>query len=381
VYSEERPDGPATALYRFENVEPVGVDLWDTYMEPEITRLCRFQAQAGNEGITFQFRADSVWGSKVSALALYRVGDAPAEKWLTDQLEALKTEFRAKAVCLDAPAKPFTSDKPLVAWPVSIEDEVTPNSVPDQAPADVTLTAEAVRGEYEPLCLAVRPTRDLGACSLKLEAGADFPPATVQVVHYNTSRGFGSIAYNVRPHTLRTAEVVALPKDVTREIVVTVNVPTDAKPGLHEATLKIAGGGTALSVPLRVNVHDMVLKRDTDYLMGFFGLEPPAELLPPGAAPALLEETLKLLSEHGMNAVSGGPSFRLTGWQMGVPQVDFGECDAFFALLRKYGFTKAINGYGGLRFIGLHDSYQKGDTGTKVEEQSGLDYETAVMRA
>jgi len=381
AYSEQRPDGPATALYRFENVEPVGADLWDTYMEPEITRPCRFQAQAGNEGITFRFRADSVWGSKVSGLALYRVGDAAAEKWLTDQIEALRTEFRAKAVCLDPPAKAFTSDKPLVAWPVSIEDEITPNSVPDQAPGEFTLTAEAVRGEYEPLCVALRPTQDLGACSLKLEAPADFPPATVQVVRYNTSRGFGSIAYNVRPHTLRAAQVVGLPKDVTREIVVTVNVGVDASPGKHEATLKISGGGVALSVPLKVTVHDVVLKRDTDYLMGFFGLEPPAELLPQGAAPALLEETLKLLREHGVNAVSGGPSFRLTGWQMGVPQVDFGGCDAFFALLRKYGFTKAINGYGGLRFIGLHDGYQKGDTGRKVEEQSGLDYETAVMRA
>jgi len=383
VYTEERPDGQATALYRFENVEPIGVDLWDTYMEPEITRPCRFRAQAGNEGITFQFRSDAPFGSRLSALALHRADDPTAQKWLSDQIAALETEFRAKAVCLDAPAKAFTSDKPLVAWPVSIEDEVTPNSVPETAPGEVVLTAEAVRGEYEPLCVAVRPMRDLGACKLELEAGADFPPATVQVVHYNTSRGFGSIAYRVQPHTLRTVEALGLPTDITREIVVTVNVPADAKPGLHEATLKVTGGGgaVALNVPLRVNVHDVVLKRDTDYLMGFFGLEPPTELLPEGAAPGLLEETLKLLAEHGMNAVSGGPSFRLTGWQMGVPQVDFGGCDEFFALLRKYGFTKGINGYGGLRFVGLHDGYQKGDTGTKVEEQSGLDYETAVMRA
>jgi hypothetical protein len=383
VWSEQRPDGPATALYRFEDVEPVGADLWDTYMEPEITKPVRFQAQAGNEGITFQFRADVVFGCKVSALALHRADDAAAAKWVNDQWEAVKTEFRAKAVCLDAPAKPSASDKPLVVWPVTIEDEVTPSSVPDEAPRELVLTAETVRGEYEPLCVALRPTTDLGACALKLEPGADFPPTAVQVVRYNTSRGFGSLAYHVQPHTLRPAESVDLPKDITREIVVTVNVPPDAKPGTREATLKLtdARGGEVLVVPLRVTIHDVALKRDTGYLMGFFGLEPPGELLPEGAAPALLEETLKLLREHGMNAVSGGPSFTLTGWQMGVPQVDFGQCDGFFALLRKYGFTKAINGYGGLRFVGLHDGYEKGETGKKVEEQSGLDYETAVLRA
>ncbi|MCK4282768.1 MAG: hypothetical protein KAX44_00510, partial [Candidatus Brocadiae bacterium] len=32
AWEESRPDGPAHALYRFEDVEPVGVDIWDTYM-------------------------------------------------------------------------------------------------------------------------------------------------------------------------------------------------------------------------------------------------------------------------------------------------------------------------------------------------------------
>lgn len=385
VWSEERPDGPATALYRFEGVEPVGVDIWDTYMEPEITKPIRFQAQAGSEGLTLQFRADVVFGSKVSALALYRVGDQAAEKWLNDQMQALEAEFRAKAVCLDPPPKPFASDKPFVVWPVDIEDVVTPNSVPDQLPDQVVLTADAVRGEYEPMCLAIRQSRHDTTCNLRLEAPDGFLPAVIQSVRYNTSRGFGSIAYHIRPHVVYgPTDSVFLPRDVTRELIVTVHVAEDAKPGVYEATLTItdsAEPNATVSVPLRVIVHDILLQRDTQFLMGFFGLEPPTELLPEGAGPAALEETLKLLWEHGMNAVSGGPNLKLTGWQMGVPQVDFTECDQFFALLKRYGFTKAINGYGGLRFVGLHDGYQKGETGEKVEQESGLDFETAVLRA
>ena len=88
-----------------------------------------------------------------------------------------------------------------------------------------------------------------------------------------------------------------------------------------------------------------------------------------------------MLRAHGMNAVSGGPSWRLTGWNEGRPQIDFGEMDRFMERLKKHGFTRAINGYGGLRFAGLHDGYTKGDTGRKVEEQSGLSYAEALRRA
>ncbi len=389
VWSEERPDGPGTPLYRFEDVEPINVDLWDTYMAPEITKPNRFPAEAGDQGITFQFQSDVVWGSKVSALALYRADDAPAGKWLDGQMEAVKKEFRAKAVCLDPPPAPYAppvswSGRPLVAWPARIEDEITPNTTPTTppTPAELRLTAQAVRGEYEPLCLVVRPSKNLGECHVMLEPGPDFPPAQVQVVRYGTSRGFGSIAYHIRPHTLRVADSVALPKDVSREIVVTLNVPADAKPGIHEAklTLTDATGAALLTVPLAVTVHDLVLQRDTGFLMGFFGLEPPDRMLLPSQQGPVLEQTLDLLREHGMNALSGGPSFRLTGWKDGQPQVDFGTCDEFFALCRKHGFTRAINGYGGLRFIGLHDGYEKGDTAKKVEQDSGLDYETAFLR-
>jgi len=125
----------------------------------------------------------------------------------------------------------------------------------------------------------------------------------------------------------------------------------------------------------------VALSRETDFLMGFFGLMPPEKLLPPGAADAVLADSLDILREHGMNALSGGPSWRLTGWEDGRPQVDFGGVDAFFALCREHGFDRAINGYGGLRFVGLHQRYEKGSVGEQVEKGSGLDYAAALMRA
>ena len=232
AWSEKRPDGPAHALYRFEEVEPVGADIWDTYMAAELARPALFEAEAAADGITFRFEADRVWGSKVSALALHAADDAKSAQWLRDQLDELAREFRSMAVCLDRPAAAFDLPQDwaklgFVAWPALIEDEVTPNSTPafaeasagkpaspPKSPGEIALTRLAARGEHESFCLALRPLRDLGECRLELEPlTGPFDqahgrparlPAQVQVVWYNTSRGFGNIAYRVKPHTLRS---------------------------------------------------------------------------------------------------------------------------------------------------------------------------------
>ena len=391
AWSETRPDGPAHHLYRFEDVEPVGVDLWDTYMAPEIAKPAVFEADADPNGLTLRFEADRVWGSKVAAVALHRVDDAPAAAWVSQQLEALATEFRQKAVSLDPPPPRYMAPdawRPLglVAWPVSLDEDVAPNSVPEEAPdpQDLALVREAVRGEYEPFCLAIRPMRDMGECRLEVAplAGPEDLPTRVQVVWYNAMRGFGNIAYHLRPHTLREQGSVRLPAGVTREIVVTVKVPEDAPAGEYRGVLRLATpeGQRLLEVPLRLQVHPVTLSRETEFLMGFFGLEPP-DVYEGEEWWRVLEETLVMLREHGMNAVSGGLNWRLTGWQDGKPLVDFDDVDRFFALLKKYGFGRAVNAYGGVRFLGINDGYQKGEKGERVEQESGLPYEEALMRA
>jgi len=388
VWSEIRSDGVANALYRFEDVEPVNVDVWDTYMRDELARPAQFEASAYAKGLTLSFEADQAWSSKVAALAIYQLDDQIAGEWLQQQLEMVEAEFRRKAICLDPSAESL--DLPaewekygLAAWKVGIEDTVTPNMTPSNliAPEKLSISRLAVRGEYEPFCLAIRPIRDMGECQLKLEPLFPFPAKT-QVVYYNTSRGFGNIAYHIRPHTLREKGGVNLPKDVTREVVVTVYVPPEATAGEYQSLLKIlnADGKPVLSVPLKLDVRSVTLKQDTDFLMGFFGLTPPS-LIPESQRQERLEKTLETLREHGMNALSGGSSWQLTGWKNGDPIIDFGDMDSFFALCRRYGFDRPLNGYGGARFRGLHDGYIKGQSGIRVEQESGLEYSEALMRA
>ncbi len=392
VWEQRRPDGSAHALYRFEDVEPIGVDIWDTYMKPELARPGVFEASAGRDGLTLRFEADRVWGSKVAALAVHRTDDRHAADWLAGQLEKLAGEFRSKAVCLDPPAEPFTPQAAwqrlgLAAWPVRIEDEIAPQSVLQTLaddPAALSVDRLAVRGEFEPFCVAIRPLRDLGDCLLELEpwSGPGNLDAEIGVVRYQATRGFGSIAYRIQSHTVRPETSLLLAKDVTRQVIVTALVRQETPVGEYHGALlvKDSAGNRLLRVPLRLDVRPVTLARDTDFLMGFFGLMPPA-MIPEKERPEVLARTLRLLREHGMNAVSGGPNWRLTGWTDGRPQIDFAEMDQFFALLKQHGFDRPLNGYGGARFLGLNDGYEKGRTAEKVERLSGLKYEAALMRA
>jgi hypothetical protein len=334
----------------------------------------------------------------VAGLACHRVGDEAAAKWFDNQLEALAKEFRSKAVCLDRPAgttraAPEWEAEGIVAWPVAIEDDVTPNTLPPanaKKPGELSLSCRAVQGQTIVLCLAVRPLHDMRGFSAiwRWDAAPAQLPVKRIMVYYNTSRGFGQIAYRVKPHTLREWRLAQLRRGVTREFMVQVPVPADAPAGRYRGLLTLLNHeGPSIRreqflcrIPVHVEVHAVALDRETDYLMGFFGLMPPS-LIPKEKRWEALDQTLAMLRAYGMNAVSGGPSWSLKGWKDGQPQIDFGEMDRFVALLRKHGFTRPINGYGGLRFRGLHDGYQKGKTGAKVEQASGLPYPEALMRA
>jgi hypothetical protein len=135
-----------------------------------------------------------------------------------------------------------------------------------------------------------------------------------------------------------------------------------------------------LRVPLTLSIHNVRMERQSEYVMGFFGLMPP-EMVPAERQQAVLQETLTALREHGMNGLSGGPNWRLTGWKNGQPVIDFGQMDSFMELIRRQGFTAPIAGYGGLRFEGVDEGYVVGQTGRKMAQQANLPFDEALMKA
>ncbi|MFB3892387.1 MAG: hypothetical protein ACE15C_10245 [Phycisphaerae bacterium] len=393
VWRQEKPDGAANCLWRFENVEPVGVDIWDTYMAKELAAPAVFEAEADSDGLTLKFDSDAAWGSRISGMIIHKAGDEAGAAWARRQMESLASEFRAMAVCLDKPARQVNApESGFIAWPVRIEDTIKPNTVPDPLPAGAKfeISRIAVLGEYEPFSIAIRPLKDLGKCTLSLKpaSGSQAVEADIAVVWYNTSRGFGTIAYRIEPFTVRPQTTVDLIKDVTRQIIVTFHVPQKPSgeapwPPEFVKTLVVTGpdGKVLLEAPLKLAVHPIAMDRKCDYQMAFLGLAPPA-MLGVDRQAAVLEETLSILKEHGLNAVSGGPAFKLAGWKDGQPVIEgLAEMDAYFAMLRKHGFAGPIGGYGGIRLAGINDRYQIGQTGRNMAREAGLPYDEALMKA
>ena len=390
LWKDEHPDGTAHSLYRFENVEPVNVDIWDTYMVPELAKQVVFDAQAGKDGLVLAFSADHPFGSRVSAIAIHKSGDAEAAAWVKDQMTAVANDFRKAALCLDKPAPKFEAPAGwqklgLVAWGADLDADIKPTSVPPAEIAEsdkLALSRVAVRGEYEPFGVAIRPLKDLGACKLRLEGGSKDVEAQIGVVWYGMSREAGAISYHVMPESLRPQNTVTLPKNVTRQVIVTCRVADDAKAGDVTWTLVVSdvSGNDILRVPLKLAVHAVKLDRQSDFLMGFYGMDAPG-ILPKERRQAAMEQSLLLLQQHGMNGICGAASCKLKGFESGQPQIDFTEMDAFVTLAKKYGFTRAIDSYGCPLLKGINDGYEIGATGKKVAEQAGLSYDEALMRA
>lgn len=391
VWNERRPDGEAHALYRFEDIDP-GADIWTTYMAAELAKPAIFEVESQTGSVVLRFEADKVWGSKIAAIIAYDSNSPHAMAWAEEQLAKIESEFRTLAVCLDPPASPVSipnawQGRDLICWPAKIEESIVPASLPPAdlpSPDELYVERAAARGEYEPFCVALRALRDLGTCRILLEP-FDGPggrlEAQIGIVFFKPERGFGQIAYSIRPDTVRPGNVLELKKDVTREVIVTVWVPRNAGVGEYQSRLRFAdaSGRELAEVGLKLIVSSVVLSRETDFLMGFFGILPP-ELLPSERREVALEETLVLLRNHGMNAVCGGPRWQLKGWQDDKPVIDFSAMDRFVALLKKHGFTGPINAYGGSQFEGLHSRYTAGEAAEQVCRQSGLDYEEALRR-
>ncbi|MDA0989324.1 MAG: hypothetical protein O3A51_01055 [Verrucomicrobia bacterium] len=386
---ETRDDAAAHSLYRFENIDPVDIDVWDAYMAAELARPVVLEIETQEAHIDIDFRADKTWGSKISALAIVPHGDADAEAWLRNQQDLLASEFRGQAICLDEPIPHYAPTNRwvstgLAVWPVTLDETITPASLPDNQNAQTLVKVIAVRGEFEPLSLALRPLQPLGECRVTLEpfSGPSTLAATVDQVHYLGRRSFDQLAYRTLPHSLRPVSSIDLSKTATRQVIVTANVPESALPGIYTGALLVhAADGRLLNrTALQVEVSPVVLDRTSDFQMGFFGMLPP-DMLDKPSQPQILAETLDLLKRHGMNSVCAGPAFAFTDTSRNNPTIDFEQTDRFFNMLREHGFTRPVLCYGGGRLGGIASGYARGAAGLKLAADWGMDYTQALWRA
>jgi hypothetical protein len=385
VWVDDRgEDGAGDWLFRFEQVEPKpGDSIWDLYCK-DLFKPVRFVAQVTDGKLRIALKADAVWSAKVAAIIAYPDSiKAPAEAWIAEIEAKNRTEFEARAVCMGP--KPKSLDVPADAaskgywlgYP-TLEDTVTFVDAPGAASG--RLQRASARGQQLGFTFAIRPLKDLpgqvtlAASDLKGPGGV-IPASALDLryIHHQLNRGFNDIAYSIVPMSMRrvAGSKLTLAKDLTRQFWITASIPADAKAGTYAGEVALAAGDLRLTLPVTIEVLDIVLD-DPDFNFGFFGAWIPNEVQAARRKNGWFE-LAALMKRIGMNSFCGGPGIGFSGFDdAGKPKLDFAACDDYFAQIKRAGMTRPIYSYGGPAMVaGLHDSNAIGVTGHALEKKTG----------
>ncbi len=333
----------------FEDVEPLpGADFWDLYME-RMFEPKRFIADVSDGQLNVKFVADAGWSSNLAVLVAYPDSEkAEGDRFIEGILAAQEKEFKANSPEMPIPTggdinalPPAERNKGYVFFLTHYQKDTYLTAVPAREQIAREKSISACLGEYEPVTFAVRPLKDLGRARVtasEFTGPAGTIPASawdLQVVRHLSRRPANATHYRIIPQVLKPFDEVELPEGLTREFWATVRVPEDAAGGEYSGTIRITSDG-GLEETLKVKLTVLPFKLDgSDYVFGFFGRVPD-------------EKVGRLLVEYGMNSVTGGPRVALSGWGAdGRPMLDFSAVDEYMELLRRWGFSRELCGYGG----------------------------------
>jgi hypothetical protein len=256
----------------------------------------------------------------------------------------------------------------------------------------VEIVIEAARGERQAAQIGLYPLADVknlavAPGNLRGPGGAEIPASAVRVrmVRNFLKREGQSRKGDLLPYILMDFRTLDLKAGRTRGIWLTVQVPEDAVPGKYAGVLAIgpAGESSAVaSIPIRLTVHPFQLDKIRDITVSVTGSTAGAFThLHPDLKQRwwqIAELVMKDQAEHGMNAVTGGPSAVLLGVENGKARIDYSEMDRWMALAVKHGLTMPGDSYQGLDVAGLpvfqgKDCVQRCEAAAK--ERFGVSYE------
>ena len=225
---------------------------------------------------------------------------------------------------------------------------------------------------------------DLICAEANAAAPAKIPAAAVQVRKVrNFLKGEGhSRLGHLLPYILQEFESLDLQPGVTRALWLTVTVPDSARAGRYIGALKVLSGGQTTVVPIELTVHPFRLDKVTDITLSVTGSSAGTfTMLHPELDERwwqIAELVMKNQAEHGMNAVTGGPSAVLRGIRDGRADIDYSRMDRWMALAKKYGLTMPGDSYQGFDVAGVPTDHSR-DCVARCEaaarEQYGVSYE------
>ena len=376
----EKLDGPeflAQFYYRFEDDEDLpGQDLWERYIA-SYQKIHRFTAEVTDGLLKIEPQANERSARGICFLVVYPEARKDEGRKFMETLNARrKARFNAEMVVAvpkptgDEPA-PTDADRTrgFIPFVAHTENDVAVTARPPQdAPRAIAI--EAAPGERQAAQVGLYPLTDVRGLAIEYTrlagpGGAEIPASAIQVrkVRNFLKRQGSSRMGRLLPYILQDCRSVDLRSGLTRALWVTITVPESAAPGRYAGSLRLSGGEIAVAIPIEVTVHPFTLARIDDITVSVTGSTA-------GSFNSrhsdlndrwwqVAEAVMKDQAEHGMNAITGGPSAQLRGVKDGKADIDYAAMDRWMALAVKHGLTMPGDSYQGLDVTGLPQDYSK----------------------
>ncbi len=382
----------AKFYYRHENDEDLpGQDLWEKYIASYQT-IHRFKVEVADGLLRIEPQSDQKSARGLCFLVVYPEAAAEAGRKFIDTLGALrKAKFNAgMVVSVPKPTgeepTPTAADKArgFIPFAAHTDDDVAVTARPPKDAA-TAISIEAAQGERQAAQVGLYPVAELVNVTaeptrLRGPGGAEIPASAIQVrkVRNFLKRAGHSTAGDLLPYILQDFGMLHLRPGITRALWLTISVPESAAPGKYAGALQVG----AATIPIELTVHPFALERVTDITMSVTGSTA-------GTFNSrhtdlndhwweVAGQVMRNQAEHGMNAVTGGPSAVLKGVKDGKAEIDYRAMDRWMALAVKHGLTMPGDSYQGLDVAGVpHDHSQ--DAVARYEaaskERFGVSYE------
>ena len=294
-------------------------------------------------------------GTASMRIALWgNFGDrGPGTVWFDDvELTTAKDIPAIRYVSPNPPPQPTEADnaRGYIPFVRNHLDLMPPTYTPSQAEIEGKLATFCSLGEHEPLSVGIYALRALKNVSatpsdLKTQSGATLPANAVDVhsVRLLYKRSHYSLSDRMLvPTFLEEKPIAEAPKGQSRQLWITVHVPSDAQPGEYQGSVTIhAEGAPEAAMPLRLEVLPIQLVEPKGIGFGMYDWPPKDE-----TKEASCETKFRDMREHGMTTVglcaNVGGKFEVIG---GRGRVTFDGTSGFEKALDAYkraGFSEPV---------------------------------------
>lgn len=342
---------PTDGLYRGigDDYYP-GKDMWKSYVEPDYpTHKATVTVTGGALEVVCQ-------DAKLAALIIYRANHAERMKpVLADVLKRRREQFTRDYCTIEIPQpntlppKPTTVEKTsgyMIFFP-RITDMILPTTLPTGYRRTGKLKPAAARGQRVSATFAICPIRAFKQFQVRLSSFKSNGPdgrvlgsrnLQIRLVRY-FERKVDEGTYVPKPTQLVKRDVPLHP-GFTRQYWLTVDVPTDTKPGTYAGHVALSDGASTNKIPVELTVYPFTLPEHSKVSFAFYCHSPfgKKHLAAKGANLAeALEPEIIDMKRHGLNTMQL-PLPRIVKLGTDRIQLDFSDLAVYAALMKKHDF-------------------------------------------